>query len=455
MTCRFPKRGTTSIILFFLLSGCVRPISPSATMLATRNPTVTSTPTTARPRITVSPTVVPSIVLSSTPTMTPTPSSTPSTAPSPTATLEPAVAPPGGLLFETETGLWLVDGDGESRFLLSVPENDWFSISPDGSRALFGRAMLIVDITSGQEFQLDFSDEYAMCCPIWWPERPNVVLVDVWPGEHMGMGYWSIPAAVFMDKAELRVLGAEPTSRGHSSVSSSGDILAFDQAGAPWLYWWDQGACPFETRDYGFPELADPIISHPAWSPDGSQLAWMVAGILDGDWQHGVGLFDMENRTSRFLYPLEVEGFDGGRSLVYWTPDQKHLALWNHGRDLLWIMAIDGTVKFYGPSHSLHEVRTFPWNSAGQWLVYTVWDRELGRPNVFVTSFDGTETHQVGSGHNVAWSPDGQWMVLGNSHWRIPGDKWLIRVGTWERRRLDLPEEASIVDWIALETAEQ
>jgi Tol biopolymer transport system component len=243
-------------------------------------------------------------------------------------------------------------------------------------------------------------------------------------------------------------LGENPTSYGPPSISPDGTTVAFDQSGIPYLFDWTNGVQSFDYSSFGFPELEEPVMTHPSWSPDSNQLAWIVAGIKNGEWQHGIGLFDLRDRNSQFLFPYEVEGFDGGRSIIYWNPNQEHIAVWNHGRDLLWIFSTSGTVELKGEAHSLYSIQGSPWNASGEWLVSTINDQELGKYGAYVISADGKESYKIGETVVVLWSPDGNWLILSNSHWRSPGEKWLIETGSWESQKLALPDDAYIIDWV-------
>jgi hypothetical protein len=357
-----------------------------------------------------------------------------------TPAILPLVSPSPGLFFRTKKGLWRTDNHGNPVFLLGVAQDALISISPDGTRILDHRELEVVDLSTGEQLNLDKSEEYAMCCPRWWAAKPEKVLVEVQPGSEMqGPGFKSIPAAVSTDGSDLLVMGTEPTAIGPFAASPDGMSIAYDRSGNPWIYEWGFGAEPFDTTGYGFTMSDGVLVSHPAWSPSSKQLAWVVSSPIEAEQQQGIGrigIFNLQKRTLKWLYPYEVEGFDGGRSEVYWSPDEKYLALHNFGKDLLWILAIDGASERFIQSAS-----TAVWNPKGKWLAYVA-DGE-----VWVTSADGTETFELGAGVNHVWSPDGEWLTFGNDMWRSRYGNWIVRVDSWEKQRLDLPKDAYILDW--------
>ncbi|MCP4428696.1 MAG: hypothetical protein GY803_29775, partial [Chloroflexi bacterium] len=385
------------------------------------------------------------------PSVTPSPTPVPSPTISPTSTQEPAIPLPPGIIYQTDVGIWQVDENGVPALLFESPGNTFVNISPDGKRAIVEQTL--IDFETGDTRNLDFSEDYVICCAAWWPQQPDVIFAEVQPGsEWTGMGFASIPAAITVEKGEpvLHLLGENPTSYGPPSIAPNGQTVAFDQAGIPWLFNWNNSFQPFDIASFDFPELETPFLTHPSWSNNSTRLTWTVAGTIKDEWQSGIGIFDLQNQTSQFLSSYEVEGFDGGRSVVYWNPNSESFAVWNHGKDILWIFEIDGTERLFGDNHSLHYVNNSPWNANGEWLVYTVYDSELEAPVAFVTSANGTETHEVGVARNILWSPDGKWLVLGNSRHLSPGEKWLVEVGAWEQKQLNLPEESYILDWIAI-----
>jgi Tol biopolymer transport system component len=364
--------------------------------------------------------------------------------------LEPAVAPPPGIIYRTGKGLWRTNHNGDSIFLVKVPGNTQVDISPDGNHASYLYEASVLDLSTGQQTNLDSSDDYAMCCPRWWPARPDVVLVQAQPGpEMMGMGFRSIPAAVNLDGTHLRLLGNEPTSIGPFAPSPDGLAVAYDQAGVPWIYEWDVGARPFDVAGYGFPELDDALISHPAWSHSGERLAWIVGSDINGEWLGGVGLFDLKEQTSQFLYPYDVEGFDGGRSLLYWSPDEKHLVIDNFGKELWWMLAVDGTEEFFSEEWSTCKPT---WSPDGRWLACWLEDSEPGQWKIWVMSTDGVKEHQIGAGTSLVWSPSGEQMIVGENIPHKSYDYWLVDLSTWQRQRLDLPQDAVVLEWLSVDT---
>ncbi len=364
----------------------------------------------------------------------------------------PTTAPPSGITYRTDTGLWHVNSDGNSTLLLNISKYTRAVLSSEGTRILYGNnderssEDVMVDLSTRRETKLKPSREYVICYTEWWEARPSVILAMVQPiSEVGGRVCKGMPAVFSADGTKLNVLGSTPTEYYPFAASPDGRMITFDQGGNPWLYEWEIGVRPFDIAHYRFPQLAEMYFSNPAWSSSGNQLAWVVAGMLDGEWQHGIGIFDLKNRTSRFLYPYEVEGFDGGRSYIEWNSGEEYIAVSNFGKELLWILSVSGTEKYFF-EHATNPV----WSPDGRWLAYVSQSQK-----VIVVSPKDKETQELGKGTNIKWSPNGLWLILGNSHWERQSGNWITEVGVWTPQRLDLPQDAFVLDWLGTDAVEK
>lgn len=148
-------------------------------------------------------------------------------------------------------------------------------------------------------------------------------------------------------------------------------------------------------------------LATPAWSPDGKKLAGRVVGLSHGE-QVGIGVFDLEARTSRLLLQYRLVGMGGFPPAPVWSPDGQWLAL--H-------IAAEGTIE------------------RGLWVVRA----------------DGGENHFLGMGGDPVWRPDARRLAFNRSGPGAEWSIWLAEVGTWRLWPVDLPPRASVVDWVRVE----
>lgn len=429
------------LILSSLFAGCQKP-SPTITPTTATLPPVStqvSTDTPVPPTSTATRTVTPTPAWTHTPFPTATPTATPTAAP----TTAPALPLPPGIVYRESGSFWLVNDQGESLFLLKAPPKA--KLSYDGHYAVYdaGDEVFLVDPATDERIDLDFNDEYAMCCPQWWPGRSDAVLVQVQLGSQMmGMFPETIPAVIIPNERKVYLLGDHPTYD-TPAISPDGKMVAYSQGCEPRIYEWDAGSRMFDVADYGFPKFDEICVGEPVWSPSGRQLAWYVGGLLDGERQLGVGIFNLDEQTSRFLYPYDLlHKFDRDyEGRLEWSADEKHFVLYSHPESMWWVLAVDGTEVYSSTNQPDLELDFHSsWTPDGQWLILVSYDKK-GRPDrtVFL-SIDGTERHELDVGGNPVWSPDGHQVILSNI--------WLVKVGEWIPQRLDLPPGSLVVDWL-------
>jgi Tol biopolymer transport system component len=213
--------------------------------------------------------------------------------------------------------------------------------------------------------------------------------------------------AIGIDGEGYRILDAQHNTNtlsgpGQFAPSPDGQAIAYGSGGTGWLYRWETGPEAFTPSDYGLTGYGDVQIGSPAWSPDGTRLAW----IVKGDLQVGVALFDLETRTAQVLHSYESQGVGWPHAPV-WSPDGE------------WLAFSDGSSS----------------DRAGLWIA-----RVGGRQ----------EEYHLGLGGHPVWSPDGRWLAFhGFLEDGLPA-YLLAEVGTWEVHPLNIPSDryGRLVNWI-------
>ncbi len=146
------------------------------------------------------------------------------------------------------------------------------------------------------------------------------------------------------------------------------------------------------------------IKSSPAWSADGSKLAYGSYDFTDSDiWvmnADGTGIHDVTNDPNR----QEID--------PAWSPDGTQLAFWKSQRDgngSVWVVDADGS-----DAHPLTTNRALnarpSWSPDGQWIAFVT--NRSGNYELYKVHPDGTELTRITHTprlweDNPDWAPDG------------------------------------------------
>ena len=172
------------------------------------------------------------------------------------------------------------------------------------------------------------------------------------------------------------------------------------------------------------PERADGVSS---WSPDGQQIAFTSATLLNNDTLANSDIFvmDADGANSRNL-----TNHDALDQTPDWSPDGNRIAF-SSDRDGNWeiyVMDVDGTNPVNLTNHSAKDGRP-DWSPDGNRIVFSS-DRD-GNLEIYVMNADGTNptnrTNNPTEDNHASWSPDGTRIAFESDR-----DSILGRMPNWE-----------------------
>jgi Tol biopolymer transport system component len=277
-------------------------------------------------------------------------------------------------------------------------------VSPDGTRLLVQDAvdtqgLWLIDLQSGERHNLTENYGRIVCCAVWWPSRPDwILLSSQTPGGATPES--SYLTAARLDGQELRVLDLKNQLGGLPAPSPDGHTIAYEGGdGSAWLYYWNDGSQQIDPQAYGLGSKLR--IGSPAWAPSGKHLAWYAGGNFSQGWRVGLAIIDLQAKTGRFLHLYPNVGREGWFSAPIWSPD-------------------------------------------GQWLAFFADDQDETQRGLWISKADGRVEHLITwNGMHVyglpVWSPDSHWLVSGRT---------LYEIGTGQSQLLDLPLDAEVVAWV-------
>ena len=168
-------------------------------------------------------------------------------------------------------------------------------------------------------------------------------------------------------------MGAPPRSYDWPQLSPDGRRVAVEVADRLWLHDLDRGTLTRVTLDGGF------SIS-PAWTPDGTRMAFATDDGMSWQRADGGGLEQLTSRAD-FMHARQVP-----RS---WSPDGQLLAFHGGtpttGRDI-WVLRLDGRKAEPFVRTSFQEGAP-AFSPDGRWLAYV--SNESGVPEVYVQPYPG------------------------------------------------------------------
>ena len=200
-----------------------------------------------------------------------------------------------------------------------------------------------------------------------------------------------------MDGTNQRTIDNEHNA-GNFSTSPDGQFVAYGAGETAFLYNWEAGVEIFDPRDYGMDSLKGQVITSPAWSPGGEQLAWFVSGFFDGQPTQGFGIFNMWDMTFHLVHPFQSLGMDVTPPPAVWSQDDEWLAISIFDQDLsrsgVWLvnMLNPGQEIFMGTGTSNPVFG--PWAPQQKILTYFKFDQSQAKSATWIYDLVSGE-HQL------------------------------------------------------------
>lgn len=399
------KHLFTSFLLFtILLTSC-----------ATLEVGIETTPTTDQAAIetTVAEIVQATVQASETqPTETPSPTIEAMTTNAPTEAPQPESSSPyAGIIYRLGDQLFRVGPDGQTLSLAPGLDSKYMpgqftprgTISPDGQWLISWwdfEDLWLINLATGKLANLTNTTDRIEYSAQFVPNQPDTIIFLSQPKQssEMSAGYLS---TMKLDGSGYRVLDETDGCLGQPSVSPDGQTIAYDRAGHPWLYRWENGPEAFLPGDYGLQGIKDSVsIGSAAWSPTGRYLAWIAGGDLgmDGTPLTAVLVFDLENHTYRLIHPYQAIGRSGWFIAPTWSPDGYWLTFPDESAEQpgLWLAHADGSGELTVYTTSIRSVGglTAIWSPNSQYLLVSDPNAEGG---IRLTLLDLLTTQTEGS----------------------------------------------------------
>ncbi len=319
--------------------------------------------------------------------------------PSPTLSPIPVLKLPdlAGLIYRYQDALWQFDSSGS---VIQYASCAGWDISPDGNLALYESEGDIwkVDLRTCQAENLTNTIDIYESFPQWWSTHPKIVLYMINPSYSFGTpAYMNVSGednTIILD-GDLYSLPAP---------SPNGVYIAIETG---LLYEWGEGIKPLDLDIYVSPDIEIDTIANPAWSPDGSQLAWLATLRTsdETDWELGYLIMDFSRGESKLLNRFPPPRGDGWFPIIAWSPDGNWIAV-----------------------HICSGI--FKQESNGVWIVAIEEDQQIQ-----MTGGD------CSGGPAVWWNLNSQRIVFDNEGY------WYANVGEWQPIWIGLPDEAWVIDW--------
>jgi hypothetical protein len=372
----------------------------------------------------------------------------------------PSASPLAGLVYRShneETNgemIWQIGDDGKAQMLL--PNHFFGMLSPDGNHFVYydnfwnglSPCTWLMDFEINETHSLDCSTGGGLPADIlgWIPNQPNTLLAILGRSEAGMGGSWGVLGTIDIENGDKEVLDSEHQIQS-ADISPNGELIAYDGG---WLYSWDLGITAFPLQDYG---INYPQIGSPAWSPDGTKIAW---GLMDNELNSAIGVFDLDKKTAKVLHPFKQKmATDMGTPppSTLWSADGKWLissirAQGDDGQydDALsgdWIFSIEGNEKYKVDGNFISL------SPDSNWVLYINREKDVNILELRVSRFDGSETTKLGEVDDyyqiALWSKDGQYLAFVDNNKKLR----YTETGGWKvDEATDVEEVSNLIDWV-------
>jgi hypothetical protein len=252
-----------------------------------------------------------------------------------------------------DTGLYRlfrVEADGRPR---QVAERRYPLLpAPDAAHAVYmddTRRLWLVDLADGSERQLAEGVDLSWL-QVWGNAHTLLVGVYLSAAENEGLSIGHV-AMLDIDSGELQIIEEEHLSLGRPGMAPDGQSVAYDisafSADAVNGRIYRPGTGPQPLDRALFDDLeggASCNLYNPAWSPDGTQIAWLCAGEAVSR----LLVFDLVRQTAMSVFTWQPAQFGALPPSPVWSLDGKWLAIeiWANNEDEtgLWVLPADGTL---------------------------------------------------------------------------------------------------------------